>query len=140
LGFVHFTLVALLNFHFPPDATAVSSSGRSPSSTPWGTKPAATLTVASKPTITTQPASATAAAGDKVSFSVKASGATSYKWQTYIASSGKWADITSSDYSGVKTATMSVTATAARNGMKVRCVVTNASGSVNSEAAALTLS
>ncbi len=102
---------------------------------------AATLTVtsASKPTITTQPSSKTAAAGSSAKFSVTATGATSYQWQYWKSSTSSWTNVTASDISGAKSATMTVPATSARNGVKYRCKVTNSAGTTNSNSATLTV-
>lgn len=97
---------------------------------------AATLTVASKPVITTQPVSKTAAADTTVKFTVAATGATSYQWQYRKSASGTWYNSTQS---GNKTATLTVTATEARNGFQYRCKVTNAAGTTNSSYAKLTV-
>ena len=102
---------------------------------------AAALTVGSataKPAITAQPKSATAAADSTATFKVTATGgALSYQWQYYTGS--KWADVTNSSYTGLKTATMTVPATSARNGTKYRCRVSNSGGTVYSDAATLTV-
>ena len=106
------------------------------------TSNSATLTVTSdsKPTITTQPSSKTAAAGTTVTFTVGASGANlSYQWQYYNSSSGTWSNLTNSAYTGLTSATMGVQATAGRDGLKYRCKVTNAAGSVYSDPATLTV-
>ncbi len=99
---------------------------------------AVTLTVTlNKPAITTQPKSVSAAAGNTVSFTVKASGsALSYQWQWRASSGGSWKDST---LEGCKTATLKVKATEARSGYQYRCVVKNSAGSVNSSAATLTV-
>ena len=96
----------------------------------------ATLTVGTKPVITTQPTSKTAAAGTDVKFKVAATGATSYQWQYRKSASGTWYNSTST---GNKTATLTVTATEARNGFQFRCKVTNAAGTTNSSYAKLTV-
>ena len=89
-----------------------------------------------KPTITTQPTSKTVAAGEIAKFTVKASGATGYQWQYRTSSSGTWANSTAST---AKKATFSVTAESYRNGYQYRCKVTNAAGSVYSNAATLSI-
>ena len=96
----------------------------------------ATLTVGTKPVITTQPTSKTAAAGTDVKFKVAATGATSYQWQYRKSASGTWYNSTST---GNKTATLTVTATEARSGFQFRCKVTNAAGTTNSSYAKLTV-
>ena len=97
---------------------------------------AAKLTVSVKPVITTQPTSKTAAKDSTVKFTVKATGATSYQWQYRKNSSDSWHNSTGT---GNKTATLSVTATEARNGFQFRCKVSNAKGSVYSNTAKLTI-
>ena len=91
-------------------------------------------------TITTQPISQSAVTGSAASFSVKASGTTalSYRWQ-WSADGSTWSDLANdSTYSGVATDTLSVSGAAmALNGRQYRCVVTNAAGSVTSNAASL---
>ncbi len=103
------------------------------------TSKAATLTVSAsaKPTITTQPKSVTAAAGSTVKFTVKASGSNlTYQWQ-YSTDGGKtWK---ASPATGNKTATLSVPATASRNGYKYRCVVKSGTAKATSKAATLTV-
>lgn len=89
---------------------------------------------ASAPAITTQPASQTAYADTTVHFTVKADGATSYQWQYRTSASGSW---NKSKLSGCTTATLSVTATGARNGYQYRCKITNSAGTVNTNAATL---
>ncbi|MBR5342904.1 MAG: leucine-rich repeat protein [Oscillospiraceae bacterium] len=96
----------------------------------------ATLTILSKPTITTQPASVTSLPDKTVTFTVAATGATSYQWQYRKSSSGTWAN---SSQTGAKTATLTVTATTARNGYQYRCKVTNSVGTETSNAATLTV-
>ena len=99
-----------------------------------------TVSAAAKPTITKQPASVTAATGTTAKFSVTASGSNlSYQWQFRASSSGSWANITNTAYSGMKTATLTAPATASRNGYQYRCVVKNAAGSATSNAATLTV-
>ena len=98
---------------------------------------AATLTVLVKPAITTQPKSVTAYIDSSVQFTVKATDATAYQWYWRSSSSGSWAKST---LSGSRTATLSVTATDARNGYQYRCKVSNAAGYVYSNTATLTVS
>ncbi|MBQ2062663.1 MAG: immunoglobulin domain-containing protein [Oscillospiraceae bacterium] len=100
---------------------------------------AATLTVTSsaKPTITTQPKSQTAAPDTTVKFTVKASGTgLTYQWYYRTGSTGTWAKST---LTGAKTATLSVSATAARNGYQYKCKVSNAAGYVYTKAVTLTV-
>ncbi len=96
-----------------------------------------TLSVPSAPVITTQPADKTAAAGSSVKFKVKATGSDlTYQWQYQKAGSSTWYNST---LTGNKTATLTVSATAVRNGMQFRCVIKNDLGTVTSNAAKLTV-
>ena len=91
---------------------------------------AATLRV--KPAITTQPKAATVPVGSRASFTVKAEGATSYQWQFRKSADAGWSSC--SDGTG---AAFSVEAKTYRDGYQYRCKVTNAAGSVYSNAATL---
>ncbi len=98
---------------------------------------AATLTVLPKPVITTQPTNVTAKEETNAKFTVKATGDDlTYQWQYLKAGASTWYNSTSD---GSKTATLTVEATAARNGMQFRCVVKSAGNSVRSSAATLTV-
>ena len=97
---------------------------------------AATLTVRLEPEITTQPASVSVKEGGTATFTVEATGATSWQWQYRTSSSGSWANATAE---GNKTATLKVPATSGRNGYQYRCKLTNANGSTWSTAATLTV-
>ncbi|MFN7916539.1 MAG: G8 domain-containing protein [Vicinamibacterales bacterium] len=95
------------------------------------TSATATLTVTVPPTITTQPASATVTLGAKATFSVVASGTgtLTYQWQK------NGVNIT-----GATTASYTTPVTvSADSGSTYRVVVTNASGSVTSASATLTI-
>ncbi|MBQ9859379.1 MAG: hypothetical protein IJO76_01700 [Clostridia bacterium] len=98
------------------------------------TTSAAKLTVVS-PKITKNPASRKVTAGDKTTFSVTATGnGLKYRWQ--INTGSGWKNTTTTGY---KTKTITVSATAARNGYQYRCVVTDENGNkVVSTAAKLT--
>ncbi len=86
-------------------------------------------------TITAQPESVTAVAGSTTTFKVAATDATSYQWQ--VCTDGKtWVN---SGASGNKTATLTVPASEDRSGNKYRCIVSNGSTSVTSNAATLTV-
>ena len=99
------------------------------------TSNAATLTVVSKPAITTQPTNASVALGKTATFKVVASGSgLSYQWQYLRAGTTAW-----TNWSGKTSATLSVTAGSNNNGCRFRCVVKNSAGSVNSNAAQLTI-
>ena len=96
---------------------------------------AATLTVASKPAITTQPSNASAALGKTVTFKVSATGnALSYQWQYLRAGETAWMN-----WSGKTSATLSVTAGSGNNGCRYRCVVKNIAGYTVSNPAQLTI-
>ena len=98
----------------------------------------ATLTVkkeAAKPVITTQPTDVTVAPTAKATFTVAATGATSYQWQYRTSSTGTWAN---AGGTGNKTATMTFNpAAASRDGYQYRCKITNASGTVYSNVVTL---
>ena len=81
--------------------------------------------LASKPVITTQPKSKTAYVDTTASFTVEATGATSYQWQYRSSASGSWSN---SGLSSAKTATFSVKATFSISGYQYRCAVKNSSG------------
>jgi len=97
------------------------------------TSSAATLSV--KPGITAQPSSATVSAGNKATFTVAATGASSYQWQ-YKDVGGSWTD---SGYSSAKTATLSFTATAEMSGRQYRCKITNSAGTTTSSTVTLSV-
>jgi sugar lactone lactonase YvrE len=95
------------------------------------------------PIIMTPPASRTVTGGQSATFSV-AAGSTSpvtYQWQRQSNGSAAWSNLTDgATYSGTASATLTVSAiTAAMNGDAFRCVVSNATGSVNSAPATLTV-
>ena len=82
------------------------------------------------PTISSQPQNLTVAAGQQASFSVTASGSAplQYQWQRNGA-----------NIANATAPTLTFTATAADNGAAFRAVVSNAAGSVTSNAATLTV-
>ena len=86
--------------------------------------------------ITQQPKSVTISCSDTVNFAVKATGKNlSYQWYVKKANSDTWAK-----WPGHDTASTSAISNTSWNGMQVRCVVTDASGSsVTSKAAKITL-
>jgi len=100
-----------------------------------GTTTSNAVTLSVKPGITTQPSNVTVAAGKKATFTVVATGASSYQWQ-YKDEGGSWAN---SGYSSAKTATLSFTAKADMNGRQYRCKVTNSGGTTTSSTATLTV-
>jgi subtilisin family serine protease len=110
-------------------------------SNPSGTANSATvtITVLSAPAITTQPPNQTVIAGQNAQFTVVASGTPPLTYQWQILTGGVWSNLSnSSPYSGVTTATLTVSGvTAALNGTEYRCVATNGLGSATSGAATL---
>ena len=97
---------------------------------------AATLTVNSIPSVTTQPSDTTVIAGGIVSMSATASGTPtpSVQWQLFKANQPNWIDIP-----GATSTTYSFTATLNDSGNQYRAVFTNAAASTLSEAATLTV-
>jgi len=93
----------------------------------------ATLTVTTPPSITTQPASQTQVAGTDAVFTVVASGATSYQW---FKDGGAISD---ARYLGVNTSQLRITNTIAADAGIYTVVVSNAVGSLTSNAASLTI-
>ena len=86
--------------------------------------------------VTAQPANKYLPAGKTAKFTVKASGTgLKYQWQYRTSSKGSWK---AASATGNKTATLSVAATATRNGWQYRCKITDKYGNVlYSNAAAL---
>ena len=99
------------------------------------TSSAATLTVVSKPAITSHPKTTTAAEGATVNFTVKATGGSlTYQWYYRTSASGTWTKCTGTGYN---TATLSVKAVDYREGYQYRCLVKNSAGSIYTNNAAL---
>ena len=96
------------------------------------------------PTIVTDPSPQSVTVGQTATFSVSATGTPTltYVWQRLAAGSGTWVTLsTTSIYSGVSTAILSVNSTTvAMTGDSFRCVVANGQGSANSLPATLTVS
>lgn len=90
-------------------------------------------------TITEQPESQSVDEGEKVTFSVKASGSniTSYQWQQSTDNGQNWTDIPSV---GAKSASYSFYAYSGVDGYQYRCVVSNSGDRAESAAATLTVS
>ncbi|MCR5602699.1 MAG: Ig-like domain-containing protein, partial [Lachnospiraceae bacterium] len=90
--------------------------------------------------ITKQPSDASGKAGDKVSFNITATGeGIKYLWQCSEDNGSTYKDL-NSIWEGYNTASLKVPVTAARNGFKYRCVVTDVTGTgINSNAATLTV-
>ncbi|MCR5203456.1 MAG: CHAP domain-containing protein [Lachnospiraceae bacterium] len=99
------------------------------------TSNAATLTYTSPFVITKQPSSATVKEGELAYFEVKATGkGLKYLWQYKEAGKSIWTDWTSKT-----TASISVAYAAYRNGMSLRCIVTDSNGAkLTSNTATLT--
>ena len=96
---------------------------------------AVTLTVVSLPEIVSQPESVTVAPGTAVSFTVEADGRDmSYQWYCLMPGSEEWAPLSAS--SATKP-TLKLTAKPEHHGRRYRCEVSNAAGTVVSEAATL---
>lgn len=97
------------------------------------------------PTINTQPSNASVTAPATASFSVSATasaGSLTYQWQVSTNSGSSWANV--SDGTGATSASYTTSATAVstgnhRNGYQYRCAVTDSNGTVNSNAATLTV-
>ncbi len=89
-----------------------------------------------EPEISIQPQDTVAIAGKTAVFTVTATGAAKYQWQ-YSTDGGKTWKRSPAD--GNRTAAVSVAAAVSKNGYRYRCVVSNGSGSVASDAAALTV-
>ncbi len=92
------------------------------------------VTLRVKPGITTQPVSMSVTAGTKVTFTVTASGATSYQWYYRKTATGSW--IKCSDGTS---ASLTVDAKTYRNGYQYRCKVMNDVGYKYSNAVTLTV-
>ncbi len=99
-----------------------------------------TLTVVTKPKITSQPVSKTVSAGTEVKFKVTATGGgLKYQWYYRTSSSGTWNKCTTN---GATTATYTVPAEKvikARSGYQYYCKITNAAGSIDSNIVTLTV-
>ena len=87
-----------------------------------------------QPVIAKQPADVTVKAGQNAAFEMEAYGADSYQWQE-SKDGTSWLD-----YPGAVTSTLTFKAEASLDGRQYRCVASNASGSVVSNAATLTVS
>lgn len=97
----------------------------------------ATLNVGAVATLNSHPANSNVCPGVNVNFSVTASNATSYQWQVNTGS-GFTNLSNAAPYSGVTTATMTITGTTvAMNNYQFRCVVGSCPTPLNSNAATL---
>lgn len=95
--------------------------------------------IAGSPTITSQPSNLSLCSGSNGSFIVAATGGTSYQWES--STGGPFTALTNvAPYSGVTTPTLNITgATNGMNNTQFRCVVTNGTGNVASNAVVLTV-
>ena len=101
------------------------------------TTTAATLTVNFAPTITLQPSNQTVTAGQTATFTAAASGTPTPTVQWQMSTNG---GTSFSDVAGASSATLTLTSTtASMNGNQYHAVFTNASGSVTTTAATLTV-
>ncbi|MCX6317835.1 MAG: M36 family metallopeptidase [Bacteroidetes bacterium] len=100
----------------------------------------ATLTVGATAAVNSNPTSVTICEGANTSFSITATGATSYQWQVNTGSG--FVDIPAgAPYGGTTTTTLTITgATAALTGNQYRCVLGSCGSPLNSTAATLTIS
>jgi len=99
-------------------------------------EPGGTGKIETTPTIDTQPASQTVTAGETAEFSVTATGENlSYQWQKITDNGSSWMDITGETNASYTIATT----TTYMNDTQYRCVVSNSAGSVESDAATLTV-
>ncbi|SHF14729.1 SprB repeat-containing protein, partial [Chryseobacterium takakiae] len=119
--------------------TAVMNNANWTLSTAAGSQYSGCTFLASNPVITANPANRTICAGGTTTFTVSASGATSYQWYQN-SGSGFIALTNTAPYSGVTTNTLTITgATSAMNGYQYRAVASNGAGSATSTAASLTV-
>jgi alpha-tubulin suppressor-like RCC1 family protein len=92
------------------------------------------------PSIVTQPESQAAANGFSAAFRVGSAGSEplTYRWQWQPRTGGAWTDLANGvDVSGATQPQLAVVASLARHGGRVRCIVTNAFGTVTSAEAYL---
>ena len=97
------------------------------------TSTAARLTALTVPVVTASPASKSVVAGVSVAFTASAAGATSTQWQVSVKG-GAYSNIT-----GATSTTYTVTSAASLSGNMYRAVFSNASGSVATSGATLTI-
>ena len=102
---------------------------------PTVTSNCVTITVITTTVITSQPISTTACAGNNASFSVTATGATTYQWQVSTNGGTGFTDI-----SGATSATLNLTGvTGAMNGNQYRLVINGCPAPLTSNVATLTV-
>lgn len=102
-----------------------------------------TLTTNNTPVVTSQPGNKSISLGGNTSFTFSANGTgKTYKWQISTNGGSTWTNLSnSSKYSNVASITLNISgATLALSGKKYRCVITNLCGTVNTNAATLTVS
>lgn len=104
------------------------------------TSNAATLTVNTSPSITSQPSNVSICAGSSTSFTSAANNATTYQWQVNTGSG--FTNITNGGvYSGATTTTLSITgATTAMNGYQYQLIATGSCTPATSNAVTLSVS
>ena len=141
-------VAASLSFQKAP-ATLDGMKYRCVATNPLGTThgPTISLTVGTRPVITTQPRNLTVAAGAPATFQIAATGKPppkSYQWQS--CTDGKWwwdagpETKNQATYTGDTTDTLTVTnIDTSMNGAKYRCLVENDNGQTVSDEATLTL-
>jgi hypothetical protein len=107
------------------------------------TSTAATLTISTPPSLTTDAANTTVTAGNTATFFVVATGTPtpSYVWQVSTDGGFSYGNLTNGgNVSGVTTANLTLSnTTAAQNGYLFQCVVSNTGGTILSSVAVLTV-
>lgn len=90
--------------------------------------------------IGTQPSNVTVTAPAAASFTVVASGATSYQWQVRLAAGGQYTNITNGGvYTTATTATLNISNSTGLGGNKYRCQVFNSTAQAGATSTAATL-
>ncbi|MDP4263279.1 MAG: M36 family metallopeptidase [Bacteroidota bacterium] len=100
------------------------------------TSNAVTLTVSSLVTVTTQPVNVTQCAGTNAGFTVAANGSGTLGYQWQLSTDG---GTTYNNLTGQTSSTLNFAVTNVMNGYRYRCAVTGTCGTINSNAATLTL-
>ncbi|MBP5416473.1 MAG: InlB B-repeat-containing protein [Clostridiales bacterium] len=101
---------------------------------------AATILLFQPPVISSQPKNISGYSGEQKTMKISATSATAYQWQR-SADGSSWSNIgaTNVNYSGIKTNTLSIKINSTTSDFAYRCVAKNEDGSVESEAATITL-